>query len=232
MARKDETVPEWLSFDYIEKMLRRSLKNSVFRVLDMKVTPGAKVGDNLTCQIMRINVKGEDKCISIIGKLRIDSTFMKNLGDKGDFFLTEVNFFTKLRPTLQSLISLDSIPEHYETDMERGIIFMEDLTTTGYKMMPRGKYLDLDHCTLVIDALAEFHGASYYALDKDPCLKGQFVNLYWTREIDESTYISFTNAFQAIQANIDKYGLSEKHQKKLLAIKEKVDTEWFKVEIF
>lgn len=229
MARSNESVPEWLTAGYMEKMLQRSLKNPDFRVLGIKVSPGAKVGDNFYCQIMRINVKGEDKCISVIGKLKIDSTFVKNLENKGDFFLTEMNCFMTLLPTLRSFVSLDFVPGYYETDLPRKIIFLEDLAVTGYKMAPRGRYLDLKHCELVIDALATFHGASHHALSKDPNLKERYKNLFWTREIDESTYISFANAFQAIQANIDKYGLSEKQQKKLLGIKEKVDSEWFKV---
>jgi hypothetical protein len=61
----------------------------------------------------------------------------------------------------------------------KGFLVLEDLSAVGFRMLDRLQGLDLDHCLLVMRALAKFHAASVVLHQQDPdSMKEYEVNFF------------------------------------------------------
>jgi hypothetical protein len=61
----------------------------------------------------------------------------------------------------------------------KSFLVMEDLSAAGFRMLDRLQGLDLDHCLLVMRALAKFHAASVVLHQQDPdSMKEYEVNFF------------------------------------------------------
>jgi hypothetical protein len=68
----------------------------------------------------------------------------------------------------------------------KNFLVLEDLSAAGFRMLDRRQGLDLDHCLLVMRALAKFHAASVVLHQQDPdSMKEYEVNFFRESCIDE-----------------------------------------------
>lgn len=222
MSNHSNPIPSWLNESYMTAILQKSLKAPDLAVVEMKITPASAVGDNYCCQVLRIkmvlNIGGEVENLSIIGKVTPESKLLDSIKEKFDVFDIEASLFDSILPELKKYIKnlMYFAPECYHVDIKYKSIFMEDLKDSNYELQPRGKFLDRNQCRLVVETLATFHGASYYAIKADPTLPEKYKKTFWDGTVNEMMKKMFRNAQMAIEKNIDNYGLSEEYVKKLL----------------
>jgi hypothetical protein len=86
------------------------------------------------------------------------------------FFRNEVDFYTKLKPKLDKLVSCPETqglkaPTCYYASDEKGVIVMENLKTSSFRNMDKKDGLDSDHMKKVLEQLARFHGVSYHLME-------------------------------------------------------------------
>lgn len=235
MANHTGPVPEWLNSEYVQKILTNSLQLPDLKIKSMDISPGSKVGDNYCCQVFRITTvylsKGKETKLSLIAKYMVITKLMDSAGGGLPFFEVEAAFYEILSPKIEKVTGSENTigPNVYFIDREKNIIFMEDITVNGFKLQGRDSLLNIEQCNLAIDAIATLHGTSYYILKENPNLKQVFHKYFWSSERNEAIDSMFKNAETGIINNIDKYGLSESQQQKLLNIFEVLRRDSLKV---
>ena len=83
-------------------------------------------------------------------------------------FRTEVDFYSKLKPSIDRVVKDPShkitAPACYYANEEAGVIVMENLKTEGFDIMDKADGLDIPHLKMVLELLAKFHATSYHFL--------------------------------------------------------------------
>lgn len=93
-------------------------------------------------------------------------------------FINEMNFYSKIIPALGTLdASICSfLPQFMYGEMiynitgDQTVLIVENLKNTGYQLSEKKSFLDLDHLTLMVRRLGQFHAYSYQAREKIPNL--------------------------------------------------------------
>lgn len=99
-------------------------------------------------------------------------------------YFNEIFFYTRALPFFQQLCDLEVLlPKFYDSYVHSSpqstdiILIHEDLKIQGFRNHERFSFLDLDHLTLMLRRLGQFHSYSYLAKSKYP---QEFVSLgHW-----------------------------------------------------
>lgn len=166
-------VPYYLKSGLVEYALQQGLKCRNVHVRDVVFSAGSSAGENYCADIIRAKVKfskgGAVKTdISLIIKCVQSSPMTDLLIERGIFDIEE-NMFVIILPKMQDILQRSISPRCYYTCVEPSrTLFMDDLRPSGFTLADRTKKLDLEHSTLVMKNLGEFHAASMVFAEKYP----------------------------------------------------------------
>ncbi|KAK7579994.1 hypothetical protein V9T40_000623 [Parthenolecanium corni] len=90
-------------------------------------------------------------------------------------YSNEIYFYTRALPLFQQLGDLQKhLPKFYDSYIHSSlsttdvILIYEDLKAKGFRDHERFSFLDLEHLTLMVRALGQFHSYSYFAKSQNP----------------------------------------------------------------
>lgn len=151
---------------------------------EIKTSPSTADGFNSTLLFGQIVYKDGQgtvhKSTPIILKL---TPKLKNSRYISNSFINEMNFYTKVIPTLSKLDeSFPSLfPKYHHGEMifnieDHSVIIFEDLKAKGYQLAKKKAFLDRNHLILMLRKLGQFHAYSYKAKNDIPNLFYPLVN--------------------------------------------------------
>lgn len=189
--------PSEITQESVEAALKND-KGSDARLVSFAVQEFTKKGDNYATLVVRVNVnfsneKG-DSCTSYV--VKCDPGRMKELQELTYIcFQKELIFYQQLSHEIQlQLQRADQtplrVPRCFYSSFEknREVIFLEDLSPKGFKMLDPNIGMDVPHMTLILEELARLHAASYLLKAKIPDLSKRYpvLNLDWLTYADNA----------------------------------------------
>lgn len=103
--------PEWMSRDYLEKVLRELENDPSMKLLEYNIASATKPGDNFASIALRLRTtytfvkEGRQKSKSFIVKVEpYEEGFKKDILSDTVLFETETQIYTKILPEMQQLI--------------------------------------------------------------------------------------------------------------------------------
>lgn len=157
--------------------------------ISFEARQGSNHGDNFLGEIISVTLKGmRTICgIKVVDKLDLVCKISPSNTERRIFFETDAIFareafvYNELLPTfvefqrqkgLSAKESFLSFPKCHlaiiDTENAEHIIIMDDIKVKGFSMWPKSEASRLDHCRLVIDALAKLHAVSFALKDQRP----------------------------------------------------------------
>ncbi|CAG2055220.1 unnamed protein product [Timema podura] len=171
----------WLNKDLFQEVLQQSEHDLTITVTDVSAELAVGKGENYTSVLHRVSVTfkrgtGSDpEKLYLIIKVLPDNEVMRKFLTESRLFEKEGHAYQVLLPKVQRLIREKLDPEQsqplaarsYQTKRP-GTIILEDLSKLGFRVADRRKGLDLNHCTLALQALARFHAFTRVLVIEDP----------------------------------------------------------------
>ncbi|XP_049799939.1 uncharacterized protein LOC126235252 [Schistocerca nitens] len=148
--------PEWLNREYIAVALKPEYSGKSPRVASMTVENANKTQRGYTSRLYRVTAKVEVAAEAEVHAWRL---IVKCTYETG--IVSEVSRLQQLFPR-ETLMLTSLVPAVHEALRRLSpvdVLVMEDLSAAGYGPPPAG-FLDLEHCRLVLDRLAQWHAAS------------------------------------------------------------------------
>lgn len=153
------------------------VKDGVFgnvKLLRLKPDSETEVGLQFSSTIAFVNLTVEglkENVIPIVIKIPFDDMETRLARNTNSMFHNEVSMYKEILP----ILGLDEIryPKiHYgntssRNDSEIDILILENMKYKGFELSKERVFLDLEHITLVIKNIAEFHALSYIHKDKN-----------------------------------------------------------------
>ncbi|XP_050669378.1 uncharacterized protein LOC126968404 isoform X1 [Leptidea sinapis] len=138
-------------------------------------------GDSYLSEVIRIRIYGKTddtlRHIQVVLKT-IPKNICRRLTYRShDFFKNEINFYTKVLPTLLSFQAKKQMTDPFLnytnlflalSDGVHDVICLEDATLQNYGAAVRQEGIDLEHCKLTLKAIAKFHAISFALRDQNP----------------------------------------------------------------
>ncbi|XP_044727925.1 uncharacterized protein LOC123291641 [Chrysoperla carnea] len=167
------TKNEKLSLD--ELLHEKGLSN-----YDVIIEAGSQKGDNFMGKIARIIIKTTTTPeLKLILKCSIRNGEFRTIFPHNRMFQREIFMYTKYLPELykiqctnqlqNGLMPVPHVHKYSWKDCNE-FILMDDMKHHGYEMLDRRKYLNMDHCKLVLHQLAHFHGLGFVMKHTQPQL--------------------------------------------------------------
>ncbi|KAM7361448.1 uncharacterized protein ACRADG_012008 [Cochliomyia hominivorax] len=166
------SVPEWLTRDYVEEVLKIYHKDVTLKIQEFNIKPAFGKGENyggfLTKAYVLYNLKNgqEQKENHFICKTSYEEDeFAKEKMKPYDIFNREMAIYEQVLPKLNDLLQEinDSdrlFPTAFHVDYKRQALIFEDLTVEGFVMADRIARLDMDHIKLILQKLSKMHATS------------------------------------------------------------------------
>ncbi|KAJ3637964.1 hypothetical protein MTP99_001381 [Tenebrio molitor] len=212
-------TPNWISFKLFDDALKTYLNKNV-QLLTFTSTNAVPEGENYTSDLFRttliyLDCAKNTKCsLSVIVKCGNEDGGVKtDLAKKLHLFDKEIEMFTRTLPSIYKILG-----DHYTLSSKcllasnepHAVIVLEDLTTSGFQMLPRHIGFDLEHCFRVVEKLAQMHAASVIMYDKDPSLvkrygEGLYADNEMIREWVSAGYSALSDACSR-WPGFEKYG--------------------------
>ncbi|XP_060528019.1 uncharacterized protein LOC132703021 [Cylas formicarius] len=173
-------IPAWMTKDFFLKALRNFLKNDKVQIISFTTEDAIPAGENYTSDLFRTTMifrkeQGHrTEKLSVIVKVgNEDGGVKQDLANKLHLFEKEAEMFGRTFPAMYDILG-----EYYTLSSQclysclnpHSIIILEDLTTLGFKVLPRHIGFDLEHCFRVVEKMAQMHAASVIMYEKDPSL--------------------------------------------------------------
>lgn len=222
-------LPEWITRDYLEDLLRNSLEDNSLTLEKFTITPGSNLGDNFICQIIRIKLyyddKGQKQTISIIGKILHLTKLIKVFTKDHDSFHNEALFVSKTLPDMyKQLHAVNSrisrfYPKTVCVDERNKTIYMEDLKEIGYEMARTKGSLDFEHAICAIKSLAIMHASGYLLLKKNPEIQELYGNYFWKTHSGSICEKTATKNLLYLTEAVNKWPISYECKNKLRKLK-------------
>lgn len=226
MPSRGGGIPEWITRDYLEDLLRNSLEDNSVTLEKFTIVPGSNIGDNFICQIIRIklfyDIKGQKQEISIIGKIMHLTNLIKFFTKDHDSFQTEASLISNTLPKMYSLVhhKIDRFyPRTVAIDGIHKTIYMEDLREMGYEMARTKRSLDFFHAKVAIKSLALMHASSYLLLKKHPEIKDMYLNSFWKTHPGSICEKTATQNLSYLFEAVNQWPISFEYKNKLRKLK-------------
>ncbi|GLV39863.1 uncharacterized protein CBL_08073 [Carabus blaptoides fortunei] len=230
----DQVISDLFTCDksITKNALRVYLQNNSLIITDMETKDAVPVGDNYTSDLFRTTVQyatdniNNEQSISLIikcaGEIGAKELLAKGLG----LFEKETETFKDVFPKLHSLlggdikISADCLLTEIKP---KGLLVLKDLTPFGYKMADRKKGLDMEHCFMVLEKLAQMHASSAVLYEKDPHSMDKYDVGLFTGQYDNKIIEQFiTSGFKSFVIATSKWPGYEKYGQKISANMDKL----------
>ncbi|XP_055687490.1 uncharacterized protein LOC129792447 [Lutzomyia longipalpis] len=181
------SVPQWLSKEYIQKVLREYKNDNSLIVKSSEcVQVGGNRGEQFPGLMWRFNVNYETKASHTVtkgtyivkGSLDKKSAEWKIFSHLG-LFQREMEFNEKIQKEMAKILSnigdnSQIFPVAIAFDPDREAIVFQDLVPRGYKNVDKKTGLDLVHAEMVLSKLARMHAASVVLYQSEPEIADKF----------------------------------------------------------
>ncbi|XP_046742198.1 uncharacterized protein LOC124408928 [Diprion similis] len=170
--------------ELIEKVLREYENDPNLKVKSVVSSDGCEKGDNYMSVVKRLVITGTtgagfDYNKSFISKHLAEDEIHQEVFQSQNLFANE----SKMYQTVPILLGKDQeiLPNCLFTSAK--LIMLEDLRPLGFFLEDRVKGLDFDHTKIVLEALADFHAASFILEQNDATifnsLRNDFMEVYF-----------------------------------------------------
>ncbi|PSN47053.1 hypothetical protein C0J52_09361 [Blattella germanica] len=199
-----EVTPSWLDNNFLQTALGEDVAK-----FEAKSLGDSK--DFFTSTLYRavVELKSGKKEYLIIKKLNTNEGDGLSVSDSS-MFDREMHMYGIVMPKLAALLEkafpgMEPIaPKHFYSSS--GVIVLEDLSVSGFKMLDRIEGLNLQQTMEVMKMLGRFHGASVILYEEDPDCFNPYLKSLFTerpiRELQKKYYINWP-------------GFGERYSKKL-----------------
>ncbi|XP_049947843.1 uncharacterized protein LOC126456132 [Schistocerca serialis cubense] len=162
--------PEWLNREFIAVALKPEYSGKSPRVASMTVEDANKTQRGYTSRLYRVTAKvevaaeAEVHAWHLIVKCSIETGIVSEVSRLQQLFPRETLMLTSLVPAVHEALRrlrAEAVAPRclLAASSPVDVLVMEDLSAAGYGPPPAG-FLDLEHCRLVLDRLAQWHAAS------------------------------------------------------------------------
>lgn len=193
MAETD--TPNWLNNSFLETALKSGEYGPNVTVTSSEVRRATAAGDNYASDIyratVRVTLEGRGKTLSLIVKSQPAKEEIAKIVSESNMFNREAGAFITLMPAVYRLLDEASPGEfqpctasclYYHSGSPASAIVLDDLKEQGFRMADRTVGLDMQHCLLVMKALAQSHAASAVLDLKNPeIFKSYFESFFCER---------------------------------------------------
>ncbi|XP_023305293.2 uncharacterized protein LOC111687109 [Lucilia cuprina] len=225
------SIPEWLTKNYIEEVLKVYHKDLTLKIEKFNIKPAFGKGENyggfLTKAHVVYNLKNgqEQKENHFICKTSYeDDAFAKEKMKSYDIFNREMILYEEVLPKMNDLLKeIDDMEQLFPTvfyvDYKRQALIFEDLTVQGYVMADRIQRLDMDHIKLVLCKLSKMHATSAVFNERGSGCLEKYDRGFFNKYTD--TYKTFfVNSFMACARYLQQLDdtNSRKYAKKIFAL--------------
>lgn len=224
----DMSLPSWVERTQLENALKIYLKDDTAKITNLKSKNAVPIGDNYTSDLFRTTIEyttakcRDIECLSVIIKCAGDGGGAKTLfATELKLFEKETNMFGKILPQLHNITGQSSLSaECLLTELEpKGLLVLQDLSPLGYKMADRRKGLDMDHCFLIMEKMAQLHASSVLLYEKNPhCMDGYNIGLFTNQNNQPIIQQFVVSGFQSTIIALKQWSGFEKYAKKLEAM--------------
>lgn len=227
-------VPEFLTSDYFQDILRKYNKDKNLKVSSNKVGPCGGVGDAFASTMYRVEIfatqKNDEimKHVNVIVKMLPALQLARDKLGEGSYNVheKEMEIFQKVLPEFRKILKsageIKSVfPRAIAVDRLNGVLVLEDLSLKRFKMADRKVGLDLQHMKLALESLARFHAPSIILLDKYPKIFDKFDIGMFSRKTS-AFHNFFCGNMNALTAEVSTWKDFEVYAQKLETLKENV----------
>ncbi|XP_073819369.1 uncharacterized protein [Musca autumnalis] len=171
-ATDENERPQWLSDQYVEKILKKYLNENELKLQSVNVKPATAKGESFSSVINRVRALyyvplSKEPCeISFLYKTTFENNgFLASVLEKYDVLNTEMQMYEKVLPQMQkSLWDIGDEDQLFArtlyVDYGKKTIFFEDLSVKGFGMANRLVGLDEQHMRVCLRKLAKFHASA------------------------------------------------------------------------
>ncbi|XP_015180562.1 PREDICTED: uncharacterized protein LOC107068536 [Polistes dominula] len=173
------TVSAKLTKEVLESILAAEHNVKDVKVIDWDFDDASVKGDSYLTIVNKVKVNGIANGKPVQTDIVIKS-LPKNLGRRKsfrsiDFFKNEVVFYTKVIPKFEQFLKsknqahILSVPRHLKSliDGENDYLILENVCNLGYGPITRQDCVDMEQCTVILEAFATFHAISFAHKDQN-----------------------------------------------------------------
>ncbi|KAI4504355.1 hypothetical protein M0802_000826 [Mischocyttarus mexicanus] len=168
----------------LTKEILESILIEKYNVKDVKITDwdfgdASAKGDNYLSVVNKVKVNGIANGKPVQADIVIKS-LPQNLARRQtfrstDFFENEVAFYTKIIPRFEKFLKsknqahILSVPRHLKSlvDGENDYLILENVCNLGYGPITRQDCVNMEQCTVILEAFATFHAISFAHKDQN-----------------------------------------------------------------
>ncbi|CRK90874.1 CLUMA_CG004564, isoform A [Clunio marinus] len=177
-----ENIPVWMNQDFFDKVIRFIEKDQAAKVTKFDVNPGSKAGENFASAIFRSSItykskySKDAKTISVIIKVKPvlgpEMAAYSEIIEKSKFFETEMAFYGKILPDIQSLMlsagdkDVLSPKLLYQSNEPSPVIVMEDVCVDDFTVINYPP-TDFEVSRKIIQRLAKIHAGTFYLISEN-----------------------------------------------------------------
>ncbi|KAF5293355.1 hypothetical protein FQA39_LY02840 [Lamprigera yunnana] len=167
--------------NYFEDILKKVFEN-VLNITNVNSIEAIRPGNNYTSDILRVFINhstkdGKDgQVFTVIAKCLKENDLEKSIAKDLKFYENEFNFYEETLPKIYEMGAKEKFGAklYYMSTIPKPILLIEDLSAIGFELKCRLEGLDLEHCFLALEKLANFHASSVALYEKNPELLLKF----------------------------------------------------------
>nr|CAD7426330.1 unnamed protein product [Timema monikensis] len=185
----------WLNKDLFQEVLQQSEQDLTITVTDVSAELAVGKGENYTSVLHRVRVtfkrdtSFDQESLSLIIKTLSDNKVMRMFYMNSHAYEKEDHFYKVLLPKIQRLIRekldmerVQMLTARYYPTKRPEIIILEDLSKLGFRVADRRRGMDLNHCTLALQALARFHALTTVLVAEEPGMVENYPESYFSED--------------------------------------------------
>jgi thiamine kinase-like enzyme len=225
-TNNEVSVPPWLNAELMAEIISEE-KNKNICITDLDVKAAIPKGNNYLSTLYRIIVEfndskdgnGVNKRFLILKTLPPGNVLQKILSDM-QCFEKELQMYEATIPAMKDVLTngkrFHPFARYFPTK-SKNVIVLEDLQHLGYKMANRHTGLDLEHCKMVVKALAKFHATSVALHKTDPSSMDMYSEGLYRNTKEGRDHIKnyFEKSMNALASNIEKWSGYERYSDRI-----------------
>ncbi|XP_065371963.1 uncharacterized protein LOC135963889 [Calliphora vicina] len=192
----NNSTPQFLTKEYVENILKKYLKDTSLKVLNIEAGPASAKGESY-CSIMtriKVNYKLErEKVVNeinfIVKSTYEDNPYLSGVLKQYDVYNTEMQMYETILPQLEQMLreigDTDQLcARTIHVDYERDVIIFEDLTVHKFTMANRLEGMDEVHLKLCLNKLAKMHATAAVLNERQSGLLQKYSHGIYNRHVN------------------------------------------------
>ncbi|XP_015175895.1 PREDICTED: uncharacterized protein LOC107066107 [Polistes dominula] len=168
-----------LNKEILESILVAEHNAKDVKVIDWNISDGSAKGDGYLGIVNKVKVNGiaDGKPVQtdIVIKSLPPNLIRRKMYRCTEFFHNEITFYTKIIPKFEEFLKsknqahILNIPRLLKSlaDGENDYLILENVCSLGYGPITRQDCVDMEQCTIILEAFAIFHGISFAYKDQN-----------------------------------------------------------------